>query len=43
MVHCKATLERHGVVGRHRGGTRNTKVDEETTAACVAIVEQHVG
>ena len=34
--------QRHGVVGRRRGGARNTKVDEEMTAACVAIVEQHV-
>ena len=34
--------QRHGVVGRRRGGARNIKVDEEMTAACVVIVEQHV-
>ena len=34
--------QRHGVAGRRRGGARNTKVDKEMTAACVAIVEQHI-
>ena len=31
-----------GVVERPRGGARNSKVDQEMTEACVAIVEQHV-
>ena len=39
IVRCH---QRHGVVGRRRSGARNTKIDEEMTAACVAIVEQHV-